>query len=490
MSDAPGLRTPSLRRRLTLVVLALVAGVLLVLAVTTDLVLRERLEGQLRDRLVDRAGVAEALVDQVDERDLVRRLEGDGVSVVLTTPDGEAYAEGALAGRAVAPRPTDDSGAEEGPQLPAEPVAPGAVPTPGGQPPAVPTPLDPPDPAAEEVQQQGDLLSVTRELPGGDTLVLLADAASVRETAGQVRLVLLLTAALVLLLTAALVPVVVGRALAPLGRITGVAGAITRGDRGRRLRPVSAGTDLGRTAVAFDEMLDAVVGAEDRARDSEQRLRDFVSDAAHELRTPVAAVQASAEHLLRESPPRAEREEVLVGLIRQTRTAGRMVDDLLTMAHIDRGLQIERADVDLRAVGDEVAAAAQRLHPGTDVAVSGAATVRGDARRLVQVVGNLVDNAARAGARSVRVAIASTPYDATLDVRDDGPGVPEAERERVFDRLHRLDASRARYPGSGLGLPIARGIAESHGGRLECLPDGGRGGAHFRLTLPGPVGHA
>jgi len=108
-----GLRTPSLRRRVTLVVLALLAVMLVTLAVVTDVVLENRLDGQLRQRLSDRASVASALVDQVEPRDLARRLEGDGVSVVLETSSGQVYAEGPLAGAAAA-----QSGASEGAQTP------------------------------------------------------------------------------------------------------------------------------------------------------------------------------------------------------------------------------------------------------------------------------------------------------------------------------------------------------------------------------------
>ncbi|WP_139977616.1 HAMP domain-containing sensor histidine kinase [Nocardioides litoris] len=469
-----GLRTPSLRRRLTVVVVAMVAVVLVVLVLATDVALRERLDGQLRDRLLDRAEVAEALADQVDERDLARRLEGDGISVVLVTADGATYAEGPLAGGAVTS--DDPAGPSEGPQ----PPAPGPGPPPGGP------------PGTDAVDRDGDRLTVVRNLPGGDRVLLLADAGSVRETVTQVRLVLLLAAAAVLLLTAALVPLVVRRSLAPLGRITDVAREITRGDRAKRLRPVSPGTDLGRTAEAFDEMLDAVVGAEERARGSEGRLRAFLSDAAHELRTPVAAVQASAENLLREDPPRAEREEVLVGLIRQTRTAGRLVDDLVLMARIDEGLPLELAPTDLRAVVDDVLAALADLHPDARLEATGhAAPVTADRDRVAQVLTNLVTNAVRAGGPStaVRVVLADDPGSgsAVVEVLDDGPGVPAEQRERVFARLVRLEDSRARYPGSGLGLPIARGIAERHGGTLACLPprdeDGGRG-ARFRLSLP------
>ena len=111
-------------------------------------------------------------------------------------------------------------------------------------------------------------------------------------------------------------------------------------------------------------------------------------------------------------------------------------------------------------------------------------TVTGDADRLAQVVGNLLDNAARAtgGAGAVSVSVDRTGDEAVVRVTDDGPGVPEADRERIFDRLVRLDAGRDdRSGGAGLGLPIARGIARAHGGDLVCPPGGPTA---FVLTVP------
>ncbi|KQQ43698.1 sensor histidine kinase [Nocardioides sp. Leaf307] len=497
-----GLRTPSLRRRVTLVVVALVAVLLVVLVAATELALRERLDDQLRQRLVERAGVADALVGQVDDRDLARRLEGEGVSVVVRAADGGVYAEGPLAGAAgVAPGDGEEvtggsggtgrgSGAGEGP-ADGGPRGPATVPSPLGD----PGPPDPPG-ATPAVQESGDLLTVARSLTDGSTLLLLADASDVRDTVAQVRLVLLVTAVTVLLATALVVPLVVGGALRPLRRITDVARSITRGDRGRRLRPTTPGTDLGRTALAFDEMLDEVVGAEARAVDSEARLRDFVSDAAHELRTPVTGIRAAAEHVLRADPPREEREQVLVDLIREAQRAGRLVDDLLLMARIDRGLALVTGPVDLRSVAEEVA---RSPRPDSAVVrvVGDPAVAAADRDRVVQVLGNLVDNAVQAGARQVELRSSYDGDAAVVEVVDDGPGIPAADRERVFDRLVRLDPARERRAGgSGLGLSIARGLARAHGGELVCREPAGGAGARMRLTLPagatvdGPVGAA
>ncbi|MCH1867199.1 HAMP domain-containing sensor histidine kinase [Nocardioides sp. CFH 31398] len=457
-----GLRTPSLRRRVVAVVLLALAVLLVVLVVATDQALSARLESQLRDRLVDRAGFAAVLAEDYEDEELARRLEGNGISVVVTDDDGETYTAGPEVPEG------DSSGPGPGGPGPRGPYGP-----PGGE------PLDPGD-----VVTRGDVLAVSVDLDGDGTATLTADASSVSATVTQVRVVLVATALLVLLLAALAVPLVVARALRPLDRITEVARSITRGDRGRRLDPTTPTSELGRTATAFDEMLDEVVGAEQRAVASEQRLRTFLSDAAHDLRTPITGVQAAAEHVLRDDPPRDERERVLTTLIRESRRAGRLVDDMLLITTIDAGLSLRREPVDLLALARDVVAARELSHPGLDLRAEGEpVVVTGDRDRLARALGNLVDNALGVARDAVVVRVRSGAGRAGLDVVDDGPGVPPAERERIFDRMVRLDAAR-RSGGAGLGLPIARGIARAHGGDVTCSEAPGGPGAQFSLVLP------
>lgn len=462
-----GLRTRSLRTRVTVVVLVFVAAMLLVLGVATDVALRARLEGELRARLTDRASFATFLVGRVaDDADLVNQLEGDGISVSLTTASGEVVAKGPL-------RPDGTASA---------PARPG----PAGQ-------KGPAGGPAAPVTRTGEVLQVSETLADGSTITLLADAGDVRRTLDQVRTTLLVAGIGLLALAAVTLGPVIGRALRPLDQMTATARSITAGDRGRRLRPDRPGTELGRTATAFDAMLDEVEGAETTALAAERRLRTFLSDAAHELRTPLTGVQAAAERLLRGDGDRARTEELSVTVIREARRAGRLVDDMLTMARIDAGLELDRTPQDLGALAARAAATAQLRHPGAIVVVQSPEPVTAavDADRIVQVLSNLCDNAVNAGARTVRIDVARTAdrssVEASVDIVDDGPGVPEAERERVFQRLVRLDPARSGAGGSGLGLPIARGIAEAHGGRLELVaPDGP--GARVRLTLPAGPG--
>lgn len=281
----------------------------------------------------------------------------------------------------------------------------------------------------------------------------------------------------------------VRRALAPLDSMTGLARDIARGHRGRRLSPSRTDTELGRTASAFDEMLDALEGAEARARDSERQLRAFVGDAAHELRTPVAGIRAIAEAVLhqRADADPEERQRMYLLLAREARRAGRLVEDLLDMARIDAGLQLRTEPVDLYELTRVQLDRVRILHPTKDFAVNGTPVrVLADPERIGQVLMNVVGNTCQAMAEDgkVDVRVDSDGEWARVTISDTGPGVPPEARERIFDRLVRLDEARqTRSAGSGLGLPIARGIAHAHGGDLVCVEPVGGVGARFVLTL-------
>ncbi|MFY0409598.1 sensor histidine kinase [Solicola sp. PLA-1-18] len=464
-----GLRTASLRRRTFVAVLGTLAVVLLVLAVTVDLVLGARLRGDLEQRLTDRVDTAEALVGEVSTQQLVDRLAGQGVSVRLTTSDGEVVSAGPT------PEQIEQTPSTESPSRPGRDGPRGA-----------PSPPTPPDQAAE-VTQIGSVLTTATRLDDGSTLQLAADASDVDRTLTQLRVVLLVASIAALLVSAALLGWVVARSLRPLDEMTAVARSITSGDRGRRLRPDRPRTELGRTAEAFDEALDAVEGAEGRARDAEHRMRGFLSDAAHELRTPLAGMSAAAETLLRSDPDREGREELAVALVREARRAGRLVDDVLLLARVDEGLTLQQEVVDVSRAAAEAAHAAQTRHPALGVSseTTTDATAWADPDRLAQVLGNVLENAARAAGPDGHVRVRSSSSDGvvSVEVTDSGPGVPVGEEERIFQRLVRLDAGRDRARGgAGLGLSIARGLARAHGGDLVVVPGGP--GATFRLTLP------
>lgn len=466
------LRSGSLRRRTIVAVLAVVALLLVVLAVVVDLALGARLRGQIEERLRDRAAAAASLVGTVDDADLAERLSDQGLAVRIDSAGGGSVVAG----------PSPDQ-LREGPPGPGGP-GPGdrSEPSPSASTNGV-------EVVASAVSGDDQLVTLSSTLSDGSTLTLTASAVGVGETLVQVRWIVAVSSVGVLVLAAGAVTLAVRRSLQPLDQVSRVARAIGAGERERRLRPTRSDTEIGRVATALDDMLDDVVGAEHAARDAEARLRAFLSDAAHELRTPVAGIRAAAETLVRADLEGPDREVLAAHVAREAARASRLVDDLLTMARVDRGLELVRARADLR---DLVRAEARRVpltHPSLSVRVDVPDTVVPvvvDVDRIAQVLSNLVENAARATAGRGTVALTlvrdTDAGTATVRVTDDGPGVPAAERERIFDRLVRLDEGREKAGGVGLGLPIARGIARAHGGDVRCVPV--PMGARFDVTLP------
>lgn len=175
-----------------------------------------------------------------------------------------------------------------------------------------------------------------------------------------------------------------------------------------------------------------------------------------------------------------ERERLHLLLLRESHRAGRLVDDLLAMARIDAGIELRREPVELLELARAEVERARLLGPDRSITVDGTPVhVSGDPARLGQVLANLIDNARRHGSVAVHVGGSG------LLVTDTGLGVPPADRERIFDRLVRLDEARTTDSGgAGLGLAIARGIARAHGGDLRCIDPPGGVGAAFELTLP------
>jgi two-component system, OmpR family, sensor kinase len=445
------LRTVSLRRRVTASSLLVLAAVLLVVGVLTDVAFAAQTRAATREQLAVRAALAGQLVAQgVPAAEVARRVEAPGVHAVVEAPDGSVY---------------DGEADEETWHGP---------PWHGGR-----------DRDDRWDRPRRDDQVLRQPLSDGSQLTLVASGAPASEGRQLLRrtLAVLCVAALV---AAGLITLLTTRfALAPLDTMTALARSITRGDRGRRLAPSRTDTELGRTAAAFDAMLDELEGAEAAARASEARTRQFVADAAHELRTPIAGVQAVAEAAIAPDLPAEERERLHLLLLRESRRAGRLVDDLLVLARLDAGLELRRESVDLMELARIEAERLRLLAPDQVVEVGGEpVTVPGDPARLAQVIGNLLDNARRHGGPDSRIGLTvSAEPQPTVLVTDTGPGVPAADRERIFDRLVRLDEARA-GDGAGLGLAIARGIARAHGGDLRCIePPDGRGAA-FALTLP------
>ena len=323
----------------------------------------------------------------------------------------------------------------------------------------------------------------------GAQLTLAVDTSLVSGARRTLRRVLLITGLIALLVSAALVAAAVRLALRPLDSMAALAKTISQGNRGSRLAPTRTDTEIGQTAQAFDEMLDELEGAEARAQQAEERTRAFLADAAHELRTPIAGVQAAAETLLHHDDQldHEEREHLQVLLVREAERAGALISNLLAAARLDAGIDLDLAPVSLRTLVHSEIDRVRLVHPEATVTMSGPEVVaRADAAKVSSILRNVIDNAMRAAGPqgNVHVVVREQDQFAIAEIWDSGPGVPPSERERIFERLVRLDHGRANDAGgSGLGLAIARGYARAHGGDLTCEYPRGIG-AMFRLVLP------
>jgi len=219
--------------------------------------------------------------------------------------------------------------------------------------------------------------------------------------------------------------------------------------------------------------------------------RRFVADASHELRTPATLIRSAAEILEREDLVAADGRPFVADIGAEAERVGRLVGDLLTLASTDAGvLKVERSPIDLADVASETVRRAGALADERGVSLtferSGGTTVHGDRDRIVQLVLILLDNASAhspAGG-TVRVEVAGWGCSVALSVTDEGPGVPEEERERVFQPFHRLPGERRTEGGTGLGLAIARRLAAGHDATIT-VDDAPDGGARFTVTFAG-----
>ncbi len=461
-----------LRTRLVAIVTGLLLLALLVIAVASLAVLRPVLVNQVDSRLVA------AVQDSRQITSLLRSGGGDrggppsDYVARVSAPDGtQLLSAGDVRGRRpdlsqVGPeRARDDDGR--------------------------PFTLDGWRVVAREVQR---VATPTYSGPGLVTLALPLNGVEHALEELRVRLVVL---GLVVVAACALLGwLAVRRSFRPLEDVEEVAEAFGSGETSRRVRALPASTEVGRLGHAVNAMLDNIETSLAARDASERKVRRFVADASHELRTPLAAVRGFAE-LYRQGAVRGD-EDVARTMRRIEDEATRMgglVEDLLVLARLDEQRPMRHDDVDLLviaadAVHDSRALASERtvrlegLEPGTQAV---AAPVVGDDARLRQVLANLVANA-------VRHTPARTPVQVGVGIRDGwsmwrvvdhGPGIPEDDAERVFERFFRADTSRhrGRGGGSGLGLAIVAAVVRAHGGDVRVVPTPG-GGATVEVAVP------
>ena len=313
-----------------------------------------------------------------------------------------------------------------------------------------------------------------------DTAVVVVgrDLGDVDDAMGVVVTLVVVAVPLLLALVAFTVWLVVGRALRPVERLRREVDTVTAFRLDQRVAQPAASDEIGRLAATMNRMLQ-------RLEDSQSAQRRFISDASHELKSPLASLHQYAEVAV-SYPDRMSTADLADAIREEGGRLESIVRGMLVLARADENsLESARVEVDL---DDILLADATRLRDSTALTVdySGveAGRVSGSPELLAQVVRNLVDNAARHASSRVGLSLVDDGTEVTLAVDDDGPGIPAAQRERVFERFVRLDEARARDSGgSGLGLAIVRELVAAHGGRVVAT-DSVLGGARLEVTLP------
>jgi signal transduction histidine kinase len=322
-------------------------------------------------------------------------------------------------------------------------------------------------------------LAVAEAGPSGQTVVVGRSLETVLESSQVVLSLLFVGAPLLLLLVGAVTWGVVGRSLRPVESIRSEVEAISTEELHRRV-PRPGGTDeIARLAETMNEMLR-------RLEEGQARQRRFVSDASHELRSPVASIRQHAEVAL--AHPEGSSAADLARVVRdEDLRLQRLVEDLLLLAHFDEhSNELEHQILDLDdIVFEEVNRIRDREERSIDSSRVSAGRVRGDRKQLARLVDNLLDNALRHARRTVAVSLGESDGRVLLSVDDDGAGVRAEERQRIFERFVRLQEARDRDSGgTGLGLAIVAKVTEAHGGEIR-VEESASGGARFEVNLPG-----
>jgi signal transduction histidine kinase len=311
---------------------------------------------------------------------------------------------------------------------------------------------------------------------GDYVIVTAAPLDDVEASVASLQRALLVTIPLVVAALALLTWWLVGRTLRPVEDIRSRVADITAQNLEQRVPVPSTGDEIARLAETMNAMLERLDAAADRQR-------RFVADASHELRSPLARMRSELE-VDAQDPTHADLTATHESLLEETVALQHLVEDLLLLARSDASDAPARRDpVDL---DDIVLRQAEQLRADglvtVDLSAVSAAQATGDREQIARAIRNLSENAARHARSTVWFAVREHDGLAEVVVTDDGPGLPPAQRERIFERFTRADASRS-GSGTGLGLAIALDIAQRHGGTIVVGPDSARG-ASFVLSIP------
>jgi signal transduction histidine kinase len=316
--------------------------------------------------------------------------------------------------------------------------------------------------------------------PGGTVTVVAASPLSgVEQSISTLKQNLWLALPAVVAVVAGIAWLITGRALRPVEAIRAEVEEISGSTIHRRVPEPATGDEVARLARTMNAMLD-------RLETAAQRQREFVSDASHELRSPVASMRTQLEVGLSESPD-PYWSGVTASVLEDEARLEALIADLLLLATIDEASPRTGSAVDVAALVRDEARRPRDVAVRTTIQPDDEAFVIGIHSLLSRVLTNLLDNAARYARSDVRVGVHIDGEFVLIHVDDDGPGISPLDRERVFERFTRLDTARARGGdadgGAGLGLPLARGIVDRHHGTVMAT-DSPLGGARFEVRLP------
>ena len=355
----------------------------------------------------------------------------------------------------------------------------------------------------EEVAQHGDkpftihapgpdFRVIARALPNNaGTIVAAQSLRDLERTTSRLGFLFSLIGFALLLMIAFAARTVIKVGLRPLEDAEKTAEEIAGGNLSARMPEANPSTEVGRLVTSLNTMLARIEDSFAVRTESENKLRRFVADASHELRTPITAIRGFSE-LHRQGAVTGEKETTeLIGRIEnESKRMGSLVEDLLLLARLDQAREMDSKPVDINKVVDDAVISARAAGPDHPVTLNSSSDeifTLGDEVRIHQVVANLLANA-RAHTPTgtpITVSVASTDAGVEISVADKGPGLSTEDQQRIFERFYRADASRARTgaDGSGLGLSIVDAVMRAHGGSVSVQSTPGEG-AIFTLLFP------
>ena len=329
-----------------------------------------------------------------------------------------------------------------------------------------------------------DIRALAQVLPTGMGTVIVANSLEeVDKTLNRLRFLFLILGSIALLAIALASRWIIALGLKPLEQVEDTAEAIAAGDLSARLPAAKPDTEVGRLTTALNTMLARIEESFAVRVESESKLRRFVADASHELRTPLTAIRGFAELHRQGAVVGEDKTKELINRIeKESIRMSSLVEDLLLLARLDQSRELAADPVDLNTLITEVTASARAAGPDHLIEVKLGESeifVLGDSLRIHQVIANLLANARTHTPAGTKIVITAEQgiNETTVSVSDNGPGLSQADQERIFERFYRADPARVRnsIEGSGLGLSIVDAVMSAHGGYVSVKSKIGEG---------------